>query len=58
MNKKTKETIDYILNSQVLWGDYDTVSALAIAELIREENDDVVTVLRYKWNGKEKTLLA
>ena len=50
--------LDYILNSQVLWGDYDTVNALAIAELIREENDDVVTVLRYKWNGKEKTLLA
>ena len=50
--------LDYILNSQVLWGDYDTVSALAIAELIREENDDVVTVLRYRWNGKEKTLLA
>lgn len=49
--------LDYILNSQVLWGDYDTVNALAIAELIREENDDVVTVLRYKWNGKEKTLL-
>lgn len=50
--------LDYILNSQVLWGDYDTVNALAIAELIREENDDVVTVLRYKWNGREKTLLA
>jgi len=50
--------LDYILNSQVLWGDYDTVNALAIAELIREENDDVVTVLRYKWNGNEKILLA
>lgn len=49
--------LDYILNSQVLWGDYDTVKSLAIAELIREENDDVVTVLRYIWNGKEKVLL-
>ncbi|MDY4078048.1 MAG: TIGR02680 family protein [Clostridium sp.] len=49
--------LDYILNSQILWGDYDTVDSLSICELIREENDDVVTVLRYLWNGKEKVLL-
>ena len=49
--------LDYILNSQILWGDYDTVDNLAICELIREENDDVVTVLKYLWNGKEKVLL-
>ena len=49
--------LDYILNSQILWGDYDTVDNLAISELIREENDDVVTVLNYLWNGKEKVLL-
>ncbi|WP_163195415.1 TIGR02680 family protein [Clostridium thermarum] len=50
--------LDYILNSQILWGDYDTVESLNIAELIREENDDVVTVLRYHWNGKEKVLVS
>jgi uncharacterized protein (TIGR02680 family) len=50
--------LDYILNSQILWGDYDTVENLNIAELIREENDDVVTVLRYCWNGKEKVLVS
>lgn len=50
--------LDYILNSQILWGDYDTVENLNIAELIREENDDVVTVLRYCWNGKEKVLIS
>lgn len=49
--------LDYILNSQILWGDYDTVDNLAICELIREENDDVVTVLKYLWNGKEKVLV-
>lgn len=49
--------LDYILNSQILWGDYDTVDNLAICELIREDNDDVVTVLKYLWNGKEKVLL-
>lgn len=46
--------IDYILNSQVLWGDYDTVDSLAISEIVRPENSDVVTVLRYYWNGREK----
>jgi uncharacterized protein (TIGR02680 family) len=50
--------LDYILNSQILWGDYDTVENLAIAELIREENDDMVTVLRYNWNGRERTLVS
>lgn len=49
--------LDYILNSQILWGDYDTVDNLAICELIREENDDVVTVLKYLWNGREKVLV-
>jgi uncharacterized protein (TIGR02680 family) len=50
--------LDYILNSQILWGDYDTVENLSIAELIREENDDVVTVLRYNWNGRVRTLVS
>ncbi len=49
--------LDYILNSQILWGDYDTVDNLSICELIREENDDVVTVLRYHWNGIERKFL-
>ncbi|OGO78839.1 MAG: TIGR02680 family protein [Clostridiales bacterium GWB2_37_7] len=46
--------LDYILNSQILWGDYDTVDNLSIYELIREENDDVVSVIPYHWNGVEK----
>jgi len=49
--------LDYILNSQVLWGDYDTVEALAICEIIRPDNADVVTVFRYQWNGKEKVYI-
>ena len=48
--------LDYVINSQILWGDYDTVDNLAICELIREENDDFVTVIRYKWNGKERVM--
>lgn len=50
--------LDYILNSQVLWGDYDTVESLAISEIVRPDNSDVVTVLRYHWNGVEKQYLV
>lgn len=49
--------LSYILNSQILWGDYDTVDALAISELIRPDNADFVTVLRYHWNGKVRKLV-
>lgn len=48
---------DYIMNSQSLWGDYDTVSALAICELVRPQNAPYVTVVRYRWNGKERQLV-
>ena len=44
---------DYILNSQSLWGCYDCVKNLNIAELHRPANASVVTVLRYHWNGLE-----
>ncbi|MGM9950036.1 MAG: TIGR02680 family protein [Lysinibacillus sp.] len=47
---------NFIMNSQVIWGDYDTVSNLAIAELVRPKNADYVTVLNYTWNGKERVL--
>ncbi|KOY81632.1 TIGR02680 family protein [Lysinibacillus macroides] len=47
---------NYIMNSQVIWGDYDTVSSLAISELVRPKNADFVTVLNYVWNGKERVL--
>lgn len=43
---------DYIMNSQVLWGDYETIDSLAICELIRPKNADFVTVIRYKWDGE------
>ncbi len=49
--------IDFIINSQVLWGDYDTINDLSICELIRPQNSSVVTVERYRWNGKYKELI-
>jgi uncharacterized protein (TIGR02680 family) len=44
---------DYIMNSQVLWGDYDTIRALSIYELIRPKNADFVSVIRYHWDGRK-----
>lgn len=49
--------IDFIINSQVLWGDYDTIEDLSICELIRPQNSQVVTVERYRWNGKYKEII-
>lgn len=46
--------LDYILTSQALWGDYDTIKGLAIAELIRPDNAQVVSVRWYRWNGKTR----
>ena len=49
---------DYIMNSQVLWGDYDTISSLSICELIRPKNSNCVTVIRYHWDGKKRSLVV
>ncbi|MEG6617566.1 TIGR02680 family protein [Peptococcaceae bacterium 1198_IL3148] len=48
---------NYIMNSQALWGDYDTVSSLAICELVRPKNAPYVSVVRYHWDGEVKHLL-
>ena len=47
---------NFMINSQILWGDYDTVPGLAIYQLIRPENAKYVTVIRYVWNGHIKQL--
>lgn len=47
---------NFMINSQVLWGDYDTVPGLAIYQLLRPENAKFVTVISYIWNGKERLL--
>lgn len=48
---------DYIINSQSLWGDYDTVSSLSICELVRPKNAPYVSVVRYHWNGRVRQLM-
>lgn len=49
---------NFMINSQILWGDYDTVPQLAIDQLVRPENARYVTVIHYFWNGKTKQLTA
>ena len=48
---------DYIMNSQVLWGDYPNVDALAIYELYRPNDAKYVTTIRYEWDGYVKRLV-
>lgn len=47
---------DYIMNSQALWGCFETVPALRISELLRPLNSQVITVIHYTWNGHERVL--
>ncbi|WP_368646228.1 TIGR02680 family protein [Alkalibacterium putridalgicola] len=49
---------NYIINSQGLWGDYATVSELAISELFRPQNADHVAVIRYVWDGSKRRLIT
>ncbi|MGN0360046.1 MAG: TIGR02680 family protein [Hominisplanchenecus sp.] len=53
----TEFSFDFMINSQVLWGDCDTLDALAIYQLLRPENAKFVTVMPYLWNGKAKEML-
>lgn len=48
---------EFIINSQILWGDCDTIPELAIYQLLRKENAKFVTVLPYVWNGKVRRLM-
>ena len=48
---------NFMINSQILWGDHDTVPGLAIYQLIRPENAKYVSVIRYIWNGKMRKIV-
>lgn len=49
---------NFIINSQVLWGDCDTLDGLAIYQLLRPDNVKFVTVMPYLWNGRVKVAAA
>ena len=48
---------DYIMNSQAIWGCYECVKSLDIAELHRMENAKVVTIIKYHWDGRKREML-
>lgn len=48
---------DFMINSQILWGDCETVPNIAIYQLIRPENVKYVTVIPYVWNGVVRNLV-
>ncbi|MDR2904272.1 MAG: hypothetical protein LBU77_07180 [Clostridiales bacterium] len=47
--------LEYILNSQELWGTYEEVDSLNIYELFREPSDKFVTITKYHWDGVRRT---
>jgi len=49
---------NFIINSQALWGDYDTVPRLAIYDLHRPNNAKYVAVVRYVWNGRHREIVT
>lgn len=49
--------LDYILTSQSLWGDYDSIKSIAICQLIKDELNKAVAVRHYQWNGQAIELL-
>lgn len=48
---------NFMINSQILWGDCDTVPGIAIYQLVRPENAKYVTVIPYIWNGYTRNLV-
>ena len=51
-----KFEFDYIMNSQVLWGDYPSCKSLAIYELFRPNNAPYVATVAYHWNGHQRSV--
>ncbi len=46
-----KFDFDYVMNSQSLWGDYETCPSLAIYELYRPDGQKFISHIAYEWDG-------
>lgn len=46
--------LDYLINSQTLWGTYSSVKSLSISHLTNYEDRDSVVVTRFKWTGSKR----
>jgi uncharacterized protein (TIGR02680 family) len=49
---------NFVINSQALWGDYETVPSLSIYELHRPNNSKFITTIQYIWNGLKRMLVT
>ncbi|MDD4410051.1 MAG: SbcC/MukB-like Walker B domain-containing protein, partial [Candidatus Pacebacteria bacterium] len=49
---------EFIINSQILYGDYESVPSIAIYQLLRPENAKYVSVISYAWNGKNREFVT
>lgn len=45
---------DYLMNSQILWGTYETVNKLSIVEILRRVHEKTLVLGRYYWDGENK----
>lgn len=48
---------DYLMNSQILWGTYETVKKLSIVEILRRVHENTLALGRYYWDGENKHVL-
>ena len=48
---------DYLMNSQILWGTYETVKKLSIVQILRRVHEKTLALGRYYWEGKNKHIL-
>ena len=42
----------------MLWGDYSSIKHLAICELHHLPSSNVVSIIRYKWDGIKRSLVT
>jgi len=44
--------LDFLITSERLWGDHDTVPSLAIYEALRDPSERGIAQYRYQWDGR------
>ena len=50
--------LDFVLTSERLWGDHDTVPALAVYEALRAPGERGIAQYRYTWDGRVSPVRA
>ena len=45
--------LDFVITSERLWGDHDTVPSLAIYEALRDPAQRGIAQFEYRWDGRQ-----